>query len=78
MTLVLDLPVDTGLARAKSRRGAEDRFEKFGADFHEKLRQAFRDIAIRNGDRCVLIEADGGEDAIAQSIWNAVASRFKL
>ncbi len=78
LTLVLDLPVDIGLARAKARRGAEDRFEKFGAEFHEKLRTAYRDIALRNGDRCVLLDASGSEDGVAKAIWNAVASRFKL
>jgi len=78
MTLVLDLPVDVGLARAKARPGAEDRFEKFGIEFHEKLRTAYRDIAIRNGDRCVLLDASGSEDDVAKAIWSAVAKRFNL
>ena len=35
------------------------RFEKFDRDFHEKLRQAFLDIAKRNPDRCAVIDAAG-------------------
>jgi dTMP kinase len=78
LTLVLDLPVSMGLQRAKSRAGAENRFERFDAAFHEKLRQAFVDIAKRNGDRCVLLDASGNEDQVAESIWQTVAKRFGL
>jgi len=76
LTLVLDLPVETGLARAKSRGAAESRFENFDAAFHERLRQAFLDIAKRSPDRCVLIDAGGSEDEVAGAIWDAVKRRF--
>lgn len=78
LTLVLDLPVATGLERAKARPSAENRFERFDVAFHEKLRQAFIDIARRNGDRCVLLDAGGSEDEVAESIWQTVAKRFSL
>jgi dTMP kinase len=78
LTLVLDLAVETGLARAKSRGGAEDRFESFDAAFHERLRQAFLDIAKRTPDRCVVIDASGSEDEVAEAIRDAVARRFGL
>jgi len=78
LTLVLDLPVATGLERAKARPSTENRFERFDVAFHEKLRQAFIDIARRNGDRCVLLDAGGSEDEVAESIWQTVAKRFSL
>lgn len=78
LTLVLDLPVVTGLERAKTRAGTENRFERFNAEFHDKLRQAFVDIAKRNGDRCVLLDADGSEDEVAELVWQTVAKRFSL
>lgn len=77
-TLVLDLDVDTGLKRAMARGGAETRFENFDRDFHERLRQAFIDIAKRNPDRCALIDANGTEDEVASAIWAAVSRRFAL
>ena len=46
-TLVLDLPVETGLARANRRGASESRFEQFDTAFHERLRQAFINIARR-------------------------------
>jgi dTMP kinase len=77
-TLVLDLPVEVGLARAASRGGAENRFENFDAEFHERLRQAFIDIARRHPDRCVLIDASGSEEAVGDAIFAAVKRRFGL
>lgn len=78
LTIVLDLPVSVGLERAKVRSGDENRFERFNSEFHEKLRQAFIDIAKRNGDRCVLLDASGSEDDVAGLIWQSVAKRFSL
>ena len=78
LTLILDLPVEIGLARTMSRRQGATRFEKFDVDFHERLRQAFLSIARRNHDRCVVIDATQSANHVAEAIWNAVAKRFKL
>jgi dTMP kinase len=78
LTLILDLPVSIGLERAAARRSRETRFEKFDAAFHEKLRAAFRDMANRHAERCVLIAARGSEDEVATLVWNTVAKRFNL
>ncbi len=78
LTLILDLDVKTGLGRALARSGAETRFEKFGADFHERLRQAFLDIAKRSPERCRVIDAGGTEEQVAEAIFAAVSRRFDL
>ncbi len=77
LTLVLDLPVPAGLARASARGGA-DRYERMGRDFHERVRRGFRDIARREAKRCVLLSAQGEPDAVASRLWRALAQRFKL
>lgn len=78
LTLVLDLPVSVGLERAKARSDSENRFEQFDAAFHEKLRQAFLDIAKKNGDRCLVIDASGSEEQVAELIWQTAVKRFSL
>ena len=47
LTLILDLPVDAGLARAAARRGAETRYESLPRDFHERVRDGFLAIAAQ-------------------------------
>lgn len=76
LTIVLDLPTGTGLARARARSAQVDRFEAEGADFHESLRQAFLAIARDEPERCVVIDADKDEEAVAASVWRAVADRL--
>ena len=79
LTVILDLPVQVGLERAKQRRGdAEaDRFEGEGAEFHEKLREAYLAIAAREPDRCVVIDASAAKDVVAKAIWQVVQSRLQ-
>jgi len=78
LTVILDLPVELGLERAKLRRGdAEaDRFEGESTEFHEKLRDAYLAIAAREPDRCVVIDASAAKDAVANAIWQTVQSRL--
>ncbi len=78
LTLILDVPVDVGLARAAVRRGAAvtDRFEGEGRGFHTRLRQAYLDIAEREPRRCVVIDASLPPDAVLELCWAAIASRL--
>jgi dTMP kinase len=80
LTLVLDLPATTGLQRAASRGGSPepDRFEAEDLAFHERLRESFLEIAEREPERCVLIDATPPPDRVAAAIWEAVAERFGL
>jgi dTMP kinase len=78
LTLVLDLPVEVGLARALGRGGTETRFEKLDRDFHERMRTAFQDIVRKQPERCRLIDATGDEETVATAIWDAVRARFDL
>ncbi len=78
LTLVLDLPVELGLARARSRAGGEDRYERMGAAFHIHLRDAFQAMAKAEPQRCVLVDAAGDVDVVAARLWSILASRFTL
>jgi dTMP kinase len=78
LTVILDIPVAEGLARAARRPGAADRFERLDPAFHERLRQGFRDIAISDPGRCELIEAGGVPAAVHTAVLAAVVERFGL
>jgi dTMP kinase len=78
LTFILDVPTDTGLARAAARRGSGgiDRFEAEHLDFHNKLREAYRELAEQEPDRCVLIDATGSPRGVAETIWANVSRRL--
>ncbi|CAN5841555.1 dTMP kinase [soil metagenome] len=77
LTLILDLPVETGLARAAARRGTETRYESLPRDFHARVRAGFLEIAAREPKRCVVIDATADIDTIAAAIVGAVEDRLK-
>jgi dTMP kinase len=77
LTLILDLPVEVGLARA-GRRCGEDRFERKGRAFHERLRAGFLEIARAQPQRCVVIDASASIEAVHRTIIAAVAARCDI
>lgn len=79
LTLILDLPAAEGLHRAALRRGAEhaDRFESEALGFHEKLRKGFLAIAAQDTQRCVIVDATGSIDQIAETIHAIVFEKIK-
>jgi len=80
LTVILDVPVDVGLARAARRtKGAgkvPDRFERDDTVLHEARRQAFLAIARAEPQRCVVIDATQSEEATAHDVWQAVTQRL--
>ena len=76
LTLIFDLPVEVGLARAHARAGSEMRFESKGLAFHARLRDGFLAIAKAEPDRCALIDADGSVEAVEARVWAAVQARL--
>lgn len=78
LTVILDVPVEIGMQRAAARRGsgAPDRFEGEDVRFHEQLRDAFRQIAASEPERCVLIDADADAAAVSDQVWRVVCGRL--
>jgi len=82
LTIVLDMDPEIAFQRVLER-GTEaalaatgDRFEKEDLDWHRRLREAFLAIARNNAERCVVIPAGQGEDALEQEIWDLLLRRF--
>jgi dTMP kinase len=78
LTIILDVPVEVGMQRAAARRGtdAPDRFEAEDVNFHKGLREAYRQIAAAEPQRCVLIDANAPVGMVAAKIWRAVRDRL--
>ena len=67
LTLLLDLPVEVGLTRAK-QRSEPDRFEIEKLQFFEKVRQAYLQIAAASPTRVKVINAEQPLDQVQQQI----------
>jgi dTMP kinase len=77
LTLVMDLDVKAGLARAVGR-DALDRFESMDLGFHERLRQGFLDIARADPQRCAVVAAGGSPDEVEAQVRQVVQARLKV
>ncbi len=78
LTLILDVPPETGLARASARRGSEMRFEQLSLDFHHRVREGFLAIANAEPARCVVVDASKTVEEVAAEIKNVVFQRLGL
>ena len=68
LTFVIDMDPATALSRGLARRSGEDRFEEFGPEFQERLRTGYLSLVRDFPDRCVLIDGNRPEDAVAADI----------
>ena len=73
LTLLLDLPVETGLARA-SKRGAADRFEQETIVFHTRVRAAYLERARQAPQRYCVVDAAAEPAAVQADIERAVGT----
>jgi dTMP kinase len=78
LTIILDIPIDTGIDRADQRGGKENRYEKMGKEFHQRVRNGFLEIAKFEPERCVLINANNTIESIHRQIINIVNERLNL
>ena len=78
LVLILDIPESLALARARQRGDKEDRFEKKGADYHARVRNAFLQIAASDTQQYVIVDADQDIDQVNQEIIEIINTRFSL
>jgi dTMP kinase len=76
VTVVLDVPEPVAAERRRGRGGDSDRYERLDAAFHARVREGFRDIALADPERCVLLDASGDIQAVHTAIVTAVWTRI--
>jgi dTMP kinase len=72
-TLLLDLPVEVGLTRARRRSAAGDRFEDEDRRFFERVRARYLALAASEPARVRVIDAAGAPDDVAAQALAAIA-----
>lgn len=81
LTIVLDCPVDVGLARAMKRingtqAAREERFEQESRLFHVRVRDGFLALAAAEPHRFAVIDGSGGIDETESSVMAALLPRL--
>ena len=69
--LLLDLPVDVGLARA-AERGKGNRFDSEARQFHETVRQAYLTRAAQAPERYAIVDATQPRDTLSDTITTRI------
>lgn len=79
LTLLLDLPPETGLARTDKRGNvAESRFEQMDLAFHQTLRAGFHTLAAAHPERIHTIDATQNATQVHAAVVEAINHRFGL
>jgi dTMP kinase len=75
ITFVLDVDGATAQSRMQSPR-RPDRMEQQSAEFYERVRAAYRELAAREPNRIVLIDGSQSQGKIDNQVWQIVSNRF--
>ena len=78
ITFVLDLDVATAESRMQREPRKADRMEQQPAEFYERVREGYRELATREPKRIVLINGSRAPNEIEKEIWRTLCSRFSV
>jgi dTMP kinase len=78
LTFVLDIDRGTARSRLGNRGKIRDRLEEESDAFHERVIQAYRDLAKNEPKRVVQVDGRLSPDAIEQQVWHQLVNRFPI
>ncbi|MHB1206644.1 MAG: dTMP kinase [Rhodospirillaceae bacterium] len=78
LTLIIDVPLEVGLARAGARGGVENRDETMDHPVHQRLREGFLAIAAAEPARCMVIDGARDADQVHADVIAAVKAALGL
>ena len=76
ITFVLDVDAATAESRMQHEPRKADRMEQQPAEFYERVREGYRELAAHDPKRIVLINGSRNPDEIESEIWQKLCSRF--
>jgi dTMP kinase len=78
MTILLDLPVDIGLARKHTQQAGWNRFEDEALAFHSRVRDGYQALVRMEPERWYCYDGLQPADRLSEEIWRAIATRLGL
>ncbi len=78
LTLLIDIDLETSLARARARNEArnhaETRMDEQSEEFHRTVREAYLALARREAGRYRIVDGRAGPDTVEREIWSIVSA----
>jgi dTMP kinase len=68
LTVLVDAPVEVAQGRLRGRGGESDRFERERLEFHERVRQAYLDLAEREPARVLTLDAAASRPEVERAL----------
>jgi dTMP kinase len=78
ITFVLDVDAATAQSRMQREPRKADRMEQQPAEFYERVREGYRELALHQPKRIVLINGSLDPDEIESEIWEKLRARFSI
>src|SRR5213596_3321041 len=78
ITFVLDVDAATAESRMQRESRKADRMEQQPAEFYERVREGYRDLAAHEPKRIVMIDGSSDVEEIEKQIWKTLSSRFSV
>ena len=78
ITFVLDVDAATAESRMQREPRKADRMEQQSAEFYERVRKGYRELASHELKRIVVVDGSGDIDKIEKQIWERLSSRFSV
>jgi len=80
LTLLIDVDVETGLARAHHRnermQEVETRLDEQSLEFHRKVRAAYRQLAEEQPERVKVVDGSRAEAEVTKAVWEVIEARL--
>ena len=76
LTILLDMPVEAGLARKRDRK--HDRFERESIAFHKRVREGYLELATGEPDRWLVVDASRSKEKVAEIIRQKVSQLMEI
>jgi dTMP kinase len=77
MTILLELPVEDGLARKQAQPAvAWNRFESEAYEFHSRVRAGYHELARQNPSRWRCLDAQRSAEELAEDIWQIISAEL--
>jgi dTMP kinase len=71
LTVLLDIPVETGFARKRGK--GQDRFEREDIAFHQRVREGYLKLAASEPERWLVVDASQSKAKVGEIIWQKVS-----